>query len=184
MTLQIRTSALPSTELSSLGWATDESGLALVEGLNMHKIIPLKLVHEYLDALRAIAWNAMAAKGDLGKSRTVSDVVVSVFTEFWAKRGNEGAITYAEFKEAVTNYLIDKQRRRDAQKRPKFDPKVTTEDAASTIPDSASERHRLIPAEDPEARGRELPEILMECLLATCPELSRPRLRSSLWGRT
>jgi RNA polymerase sigma-70 factor (ECF subfamily) len=91
--------------------------------------IPLKLVANYLDALRAIAWSEMDVKGDLGpgKSRTVSDVVLSVFAEFWKDKGEEGVITYAEFKMAVHHYLIDKQRRRKAQKRPQFDPAITSE---------------------------------------------------------
>jgi RNA polymerase sigma factor (sigma-70 family) len=119
-----------------------------MENNTPRRIIPLKLIAAFLDELKAIVEQELHKKGDQWKSQTRSDVFNSVFVKFWKSKGEEGAITDAEFRTAVKNHLTDKHNKRTAIKRPQSDPSVTTDDVADLVPD---ERTFSLPSEFKDA---------------------------------
>jgi len=110
--------------------------------------IKLTDVEAYLDLLKRIAHNTMAAEGDLGKSRSVSDVVNSVFKDLWARRDEQPEVGLAIVALAIRRKLCDYARRRGAKKRPVFDESLTSEDALET---AGSPEGGELPAEAEEA---------------------------------
>ena len=52
-------------------------------------IIPLADIAAYLDLLKRITYREMEAQRDLNKSRTVSDVVQSVFKDLWKNQEHQ-----------------------------------------------------------------------------------------------
>lgn len=93
----------------------------------------LKDVQEVIDKLKDIAWQELKKKGDQSKSRTRTDLVLTVFGGLWKSKGEDWRCKSAYFRKAIDSKLKDYARKRNRKQEPKVDAATPVEDLQDRV---------------------------------------------------